>query len=238
VGLENDEIERLLLWCASRQALDRIDALPVYRSVRVRLEQDLSRIHEAHVSFAAGGYHFERAAKFATLRRFPAGPMEWEVSGIPRSWFLKPDFPENLRVLAFVGLRLRGVAPCFFMHVAPQPRSRALVLEAEVLRSYYRIVRSMELQPDMRALLACAWFHDPAAVRDYPHLEILNRPYLAAGGLITLLGPAPASSGVLEGNAQRRADYLAGKVKYRYGFAIWPRYAAIQWADAHRELEE
>lgn len=235
-GLEGDEVERLLLWHASRQALPRIASLPVDQSVRGRLDQDLRQLHAMKVSMAAGSYHFDRAAKMATLRRFPAGPMEWELSGIPRSYFLKAAFPANLRLLAFVIFRLRGRRPCFFMHVAPTPRNRGLSVPKEVLRAYYRMVRSMQLQPEVRALLAHAWFHDPAAVRDYPHLEVLNRPYINGGGLITLLEPAPPSSGVLEGNAQRRADYLAGNIQYRYGFAIWPRDAAIRWADAHPEL--
>lgn len=231
-------MERLLLWIAARRALPRIPSLPVDKWVRGRLAQDLHDLHNLNVSMAAGSYHFDRAAKMATLRRFPAGPMEWELSGIPRSFFLQAAFPTNLRFLAFVIFRLGGRAPCFFMHVAPTPRNRALSIPKEVLRAYYRMARSLELQYDVRALLAHAWFHDPAAVRDYPHLEVLNRPYVKHGGLITSLGPAPASSGVLEGNAQRSADYLAGKVQYKYGFAIWPRDAAIRWADAHPELGE
>jgi len=234
--LEGDEVERLLLWHASRQALPRISSLPVDESVRGRLDRDLRDLHAMNVSMAAGSYHFDRAAKMATLRRFPAGPMEWELSGIPRYYFLKAAFPANLRLLAFVIFRLRGRSPCFFIHVAPTPRNRALRVPKEVLRAYYQMVRSMQLQPEVRAILAHAWFHDPAAVRDYPHLEVLNRPYVNGGGLITLLEPAPPSSGVLEGNAQRRADYLAGNVQYKYGFAIWPRDAAIRWADAHSEL--
>lgn len=236
VGLDGDEMERLLFWHAARQALPRVPSLPVDESVRGRLDQDLRQLHTMNVSMAAGSYHFNRAAKIATLRRFPAGPMEWELSGIPRSFFLQAAFPANLRFLAFVIFHLRGRAPCFFMHVAPAPRNRALSVPKEVLRAYYRMGRSLQLQPDVRALLGHAWFHDPAAVRDYPHLEVLNRPYIDHGGLITLLEPAPPSSGVLEGNAQRRADYLTGKVQYKYGFAIWPRDAAIRWVDAHPEL--
>jgi hypothetical protein len=234
--LEGDEMERLLLWHATRQALPRVPSLLLDKSVRGRLDQDLRRLHTMDVSMAVGSYDFNRAAKMATLRRFPAGPMEWELSGIPRSYFLQAAFPANLRFLAFVIFRLGGRAPCFFMHVAPAPRNRALSVPKEVLRAYYRMARSLELQPGVRALLAHAWFHDPDAVRDYPHLEVLNRPYVNHGGLITLLGPAPPSSGVLEGNAQRSADYLAGKVQYKSGFAIWPRDAAIRWADAHPEL--
>ena len=235
-GLEGDEVEKLLLWHAARQALPRVPSLPVDQWVRGRLEQDLRQLHAMKVSMAAGSYHFDRAAKMATLRRFPAGPMEWEMSGIPRSYFLKAAFPANLRFLAFVIFRLGGRAPCFFMHVAPAPRNRGLSVPKEVLRAYYRMARSLELQPEVLALLAYAWFHDPAAVRDHPQLEVLSEPYLQYGGLITLLGPATASSGVLEGSAQRAADYQAGKVQYKYGFAIWPRDAAIRWANAHPEL--
>jgi hypothetical protein len=235
-GLEGDEVERLLLWNAARQALPGVSSLPVDKSIRERLDRDLRQLHAMSVSMPTGSYHFERAAKMATLRRFPAGPMEWEISGVPRSYFLQAAFPANLRFLAFVIFRLGGRVPCFFVHLAPPPRNRALSVPKEVLRSYYRMARSLQLQPGVRGLLAHAWFHDPAAVRDHPHLEVLSRPYVDHGGLITLLGPAPPSSGVLVGNAQRSADYLAGRVQYRYGFAIWPRDAAIGWANAHPEL--
>ncbi|MGP8243492.1 MAG: hypothetical protein ACLQVN_03125 [Bryobacteraceae bacterium] len=235
-GLEGDDMERLLLWHAARRALPNLSSLPIDNWVRGRLEQDLRQLHMMTVPMEAGSYHFDRAAKIATLRRFPAGPMEWEISGVPRSYFLQATFPDSLRFLAFVVFRLGGRAPCFFMHVAPAPRKRALSVPKEVLRSYYRMARSLELQPDMRALLADAWFHDPAAVRDHPQLEVLSRPYVNHGGMITLLRPAPPSSGVLDGNPERSADYQAGRVRYRCGFAIWPRDAAIRWAHAHPEL--
>ncbi len=230
-------MERLLLWNAAQQALLRVPSLPVHKWVRESVARDLRELHTMNVSMRSGSYHFNRAAKIATLRRFPAGPMEWELCGIPRSYFLQAAFPANLRLLAFVAFRMGGRGPCFFMHVAPAPRNRALRVPKEVLRAYYRMARSLQLQRDARALVANAWFHDPAAVRDYPHLEVLSRPYLIHGGLITPLDRAPLSSGVLEGNAKRRADYLAGKVQYNSSVAIWPRDAAIRWADAHPELE-
>jgi len=237
-GSQGDDVERLLIWYATQQALPRVASLPVERSVRDRLERDLRELHVTNVSIAAGSYHFNRAAKMATLRRFPAGPLEWELSGIPRSYFLQAAFPANLQFLAFVTFRLGGRGPCFFMHVAPAPRQRALSVPGQVLGAYYRMARSLELQPTVRALVAHAWFHDPVAVRDYPHLEVLSEPYLNQGGMIVTLGPAPPSSGVLQGSAQRRADYLAGKVQYKYGFAMWPRDAAIRWANAHPELAD
>jgi len=235
-GLEGDEMERVLIWHAASLAKLQTESLPIDKSVRARLDQDLLNLATSNKSLLAGSYGFIRAAKIATLRRFPAGPMEWEVSGIPLSYFLRARPAATARLAAFVISKMEGRGPCFFMHVAPVPRSRALSIPKEVMRSYYQMARSMEYQPDIRGLLAHAWFHDPAAVRDYPQLEALNRPYVNHGGLITLLDPAPPSSGVLEGNSQRKEDYLAGKIQYRYGLAAWPRAAAIRWADEHPEF--
>jgi hypothetical protein len=234
-GCAGDVVERLLLWHAARHALPQLPSLPIESEVRAQLERDLRELHAPHASVATGSYQFVRAAKIATLRRFSAGPMEWELGGIPRSCVLKANFPDSLRLLSFVALRLGGWAPCFFMHVAPAPRNRGLTVPKLVMRAYYRMARSLQLQPAVRALMAHAWFHDPAAVRDYPHLQVLNQPYIEDGGLVVTLDTAPASSGVLEGNEQRKSDYLAGKVTYRYGLAVWPRAAAIRWAEAHPE---
>lgn len=237
-GLDKDEFERLLLWHAAQQSLPQLDLLQIADSVRGKLRQELQQLHSAPVPLEAGSYAFERAAKIATLRRFPAGPMEWEYSGIPRSFLFQARFPANIRLLSFVCRRMHGFSPCFFMHLAPPPRNRGLSIPKEVMRTYHRIARSLKLQEEMLGLVAHAWFHDPAAVRDSPHLEILSVPYVEHGGLIVQLAEAPPSSGVLEGSAQRREAYLAGKLKYRYALALWPRRAAIDWAEAHPELSD
>jgi hypothetical protein len=241
-GLDGDELERLLLWHAARQSLSRVPSVPVEEAVRVQLDQDLRQLLKDTASAASGAplatssYQFVRAAQIATLRRFSSGPLEWEVDAvIPRSWLLKPAFPDNVRMLTFVALRLGGRGPCFFVHVAPPPRHRGLSVPKQVFRSYHRMGRSLRLQPGVRGIIAYAWFHDPAAVRDYPHLQLLSEPYVNHGGLIVTVEPASPSSGVLQGNSKRRDDFTSGKVAYKCGFAVWPRDAAIAWSDAHPE---
>lgn len=236
-GTAGDSLERLLLWYAAREGLQRLNDVPVHPSVRSLLEKELRQVLAPKTQVEASSYEFRTAAKFATLRRFPSGPMDWEVSRIPRSWLLRPGLADRIRLTWFLFSRSVGFGPCFYMHVAPNPRKRALVLEAEVSKSYYRMARSLELQPDVRAIIAAAWFHDQAAVKDHPHLEVLNRPYVRHGGAIFIIGPAGADSGVLERNSQRRADYEAGRLQYRVGFAIWPRKAAIAWARQHPEFD-
>src|SRR5258708_30375662 len=75
-GFEGDEVERLLVWHAARQALPRVPSLPVDKSVRGRLDQDLRELYAMNVSMAAGGCHFGPAAQIAPPPRFPPGPME------------------------------------------------------------------------------------------------------------------------------------------------------------------
>ncbi len=231
-----DTLERLLLFHATARTLPRVDELRVHSSVKLLLREEMERLPAARGALKVGTYDFVWAARMATLRRFPAGPMDWEISGVPRSWMWQAR-AGIFRLGWFITTRLGGFRPCFVMHVARRPRSRALVLEKEVNRSYYRMARSLELQPEMRALVAAAWFHDPRAEADYPHLGALSRPYRENGGIIVPLGPAGLDSGVLEGNAQRRTQVEAGELSYRMGLAIWPRNAAVAWARAHPEYD-
>jgi hypothetical protein len=236
VDVEDDSVERVLLWHAARQCLRNVPGLPVAGGVKRLLDKELAGLPAANVSYQTGSYMFTWAARIVTLRRFPAGVMDWEISGLPRSWFFKVPLPRLPKLLSVVA-QVRGVQPYFFMHVAPKPRSRALVVEKEVMRAYYRMARSLEFQPAMKAIIASAWFYDPAALKDNQHLEYLHRPFRDHGGFMTTMGPAPAESGVAEGNAKRRQQYEAGELHYRIGLAIWPRRAALAWAAAHPELD-
>lgn len=240
MAMPGDTFERRLLSYAARETASRIESLPVYEPVKSLIRAEFQ--HYTHPPEGAtnpieiGTNEFVVACKTISLARFPAGPMDWEISGFPRSWLLsirKSDLP---RVLAFLLSQVRGFAPMFFIHVARQPKNRSLVIEKEVLRAYYRIARSLDLQPQIKGILAHAWFHDPAAVGRYPHLAWINRPYLEANGLITTAGPAPANSGFMEGNEDRRKQFEKGELRFRMGIAIWPREAAIRWADKHDEL--
>lgn len=239
-GTEGDSLERLLLWHACREALRRLDSLApdslkLDAWVRASLIAELKNYHAARGPLACGEYLFVRAAEVATLRRFPAGCVDFVTSGIPRSWFPQAGFAGAAGMAWYVATRLGGLKPCVFLHVAPYPKNRALVLEKEVMKAYHRMARTLELQPRMRGILGHAWFYDPAALKDYPHLEPLNRPFVSGGGTIVTLGPAPPTSGVLEGDASRKKDYLEGKLQYRYGLAIWPRREALRWAKEHPE---
>jgi hypothetical protein len=235
--LSGDSLERVVLAGAAAVNESRIDSYPIHPSVRTRLREEF-RFYSRPAGkepFDAGGYFFTTGCKVVTLRRFPAGPMDWEISGVPRSLFLRMPKADLPRVALFVATRLRGLFPLFFMHVARRPKNRSLLIEKEVLRAYYRTARSLDSQPGIRGIMASAWFHDPSVPE--PHLAFLNRLYLDGGGLITTTGPAGADAGFLEHNRQRKERLEAGEVPYKLGLALWPRREALEWAGRHPELE-
>lgn len=230
----------MLYWAGVRH-LDRLASEPVPASVKVLWNQEWAWMTQtaADQAIGLGSVGFVGAAKIATLRRFPAGPMDWESSGIPRSWLLQTERKvDALRMSSFIMNELGGFKPFLFLHVARKPKNRLLILEAEVMRMYHRAARALEMQPQFRGVLAHAWFHDPRALADNPHLEWLNRPYRDAGGLLVNLAPAGEDSGVTEGNAARKKSLAEGALQYRMGFAAWPRRAAIAWAKAHPEWDD
>jgi len=238
LGGDDDALERLLLRTAAPRALAQLDQQPVDNEVRNQLGRELQGLLAPKKPLPAGSQAFRLAAKFATLRRFPAGPMDWEIGGMPRSWLVTEPVPvfRRLQLWSFIALKMKGLSPFFHMHVAPSPRRRSLLIEKEVMRSYARMARSMEAQPHIRGLMATAWFHDPAAVRDNPHLEPLNRVYRDNGGFLVNMGFAAADAGFLEHNPARKAEYEAGRLRYRWGLALWPREEAIDWARRHPEF--
>lgn len=236
----DDAFERALVLRAVRHNWDQIDTLRVVESVRTALRRELLALikHRATFPIGIGNYNFVIACKMATFRRFPCGPMDWELSGIPLSWAPQMTTRGLAGFMRYVALEMRGRRPLFFMHVAPAPRSRALVIEKEMCRSWHRMAASLDLQPEVKGIAANAWFLDPAALRAQSHLECLNAPFTKWGGFVSTAGFATAESGVLERNRDRARRFLSGDLRYRMGVGLWSRKAATEWSRQHPEFAD
>jgi hypothetical protein len=177
-------------------------------------------------------YASRALCKVSILERFPAGQLDWEVSGLPRSYLLKVPAKQCLRLAYWVAAELKGFAPCFFAHVGIR-RPPLFLLERESNRSYYRMAKSMELQPSIKGLITASWFHSPEIARVSPHLAWTNKVPLENGALVSTIGPADPSSGFLTGSQERRMLYESGEFKPTVGLVIWPRKRIIAWAASH-----
>jgi len=241
IKAEGDAVERLLLAYAVEEAAPGLELLPLHHSVKTLMRKEFLAYLKAPgkgSQLLAGTDPFVSACKIASLRRFVAGPLDWVISGLPRSWLYKMTLSRIPEALWYIATEFGGFKPAFYIHVGPAPRNRSLVIPKEVNKAFYRMAKSLELQPEMKGILCASWFHDPAVLRATPHLAPLNDPYLKYGGrIVATLGPAPADSGFLEHNRERQILYENGQFRPSLTLAMWPRRAAIAWAQHHPELE-
>jgi hypothetical protein len=242
IACDADRLERVLLMYAMRDSEPRIHQVRVHEPVKDLIRREFQRFRDSNAPgppLLAGTDPFIAASKICTLRRFPSGPMDWVVSGFARSWFAKIPARKMPSVLRFIFFEFGGIKPAFFMHVAHPPRNRSLILKKEVRKSYYRMARSLELQPEIKGIMCASWLHDPDALQDTPTLAWINEPYLEFGGrIVTTLGPAPVGAGFLKFNPERRERFERGELKLMTTLAMWPRKPALAWAAANRELDD
>lgn len=235
-------VERLLLVRAALQVIDAIPDLPVSRAVVEGFYQAFTCFaapsERLLPSFEAGEYPFVAFAKIATLRRFPAGQFEWEVSGLPRSLYLRVGPLALPRLLYWVLLKLGGRAPLFIPHFSIFRKHWLVMRESQVNRSYYQMAEAMKRQPSIRGMLAQSWFYSPDIYEVSPHLSWLRREVAENGGYTTTVGRARIDGGFLEHGTKRRELYETQQFRPADGLVIWPRDAMLRWAAVHPEYGE
>ena len=232
--------ERFLIVAAAHDAVDRLQALPVDERVKDLFCQNFTMYASGKTPepFDVSRASFVAMGRIATLSRFPAGQLDWEVSGIPRSWLLKVPWPKLPGFIAAVLFELRGFAPAYFSHINPNRRNQGILLERESLRAYHRMARSMERQPEIKGLVTASWLHSPDTFAISPHLAWLNDVFLKNGGHVFPLGPADPGSGVLHRSPERQQAYDAGTFKPTEALIVWPRKAMLAWAAGREDLRE
>ena len=233
--------ERTILLRAMRTSAARLATYPVDASVK-RLYDEEVRVVETPTPAVMARFDlskniFVALAKLATLRRFPAGQMTWEVSGIPRSWLPKVP-PTSLPRVAQYLVKLGGLGPAFVPHLNATRKDRAALLERETNRSWYRMAQSMKRQPAIRGLVASSWLHSPDTMRVSPHMTGFSRALLDHGALLIRHHRADLDCGVFYRSPERKKLYDEGQFVPTHGLVIWPRKEMLAWADAHPELAD
>lgn len=233
-------LERSFLLQALRRHAQRIAQLPHGEGILRCLADELRFLAAPPpadcAQLLAPSHGFVSMAKIVTGRRFPAGQLHVERSHIPRSWLIRLPPRSAVRTIAFLTRHLRGRGPLFFQHLAWRRKNRFTIVEREQNRSYFRIAQSLVLHPELKGLATESWLHSPDTFVVSPHLAWLNRPFLEYGGIVTVIGPAPATSGVLANSTQRKRLYDEGKFRPTSAMVVWPRAALLDWAANHPEF--
>lgn len=232
--------ERLLLMREQLNALPSIASLPVSDDVKRLFCEEFQYVATPPraAAFDVTRGSFVALCEVATLRRFPAGQLHWNLSGLPRSWILKVRGRARLTLLSWIAGQLHGFRPVFFPHLNAHRKSRWILTELESNRSYYRMAQSILHQPDVKGLVASSWLHSPDTFAVSPHLAWMNTTFLENGGLVVVMGPTDPGCGVLSRSPERKKLYDAGLFKPTTGLVIWPRREMLAWAARHPELAQ
>lgn len=235
-------LERYALIQAARVSLDKLPEAPLCQTVQALICKKIQLFANPDdgwlPQFRIGSASFVAMCKIATLRRFPAGQLDWEISGLPRSWIFKVS-PKNLpRLVQYVATKFGGFGPAFFAHVTLHRKDSLLLREREITKSYYRMAKCLEIQPDIKGFLTSSWFYAEETFRVSPHLNWLTKVFRENGGMVVDMGPAPPDSGVFTRSPERKSLYESGEFRPTNALVLWGRNEMIKWSSSHPEFGE
>jgi hypothetical protein len=229
--------ERAILVQSALSALASVPELPVDESVKHWFCRDFAFLAEppavALPDFSLQGHRFLALGALTALTRFPAGQYHWTVTGFPLRWLLKMSW-RDLPIVCSVLNRERS--HLFEPHLNLTTVRTSIVTPREYFKSFYRMVASMERQPEIKGILASSWLYSRETHRVSPHLAFYNDPYREVGGVYAEVGTADPNSGFLEKDAKRAELYRSGAYKPTVGLVLCTRRQAIEWKQSHPEL--
>ena len=228
---------RFALLAAVPAAASRVEGLPVDVSVKRNICNVLARLPALARTLDCSSWEFHELAQAVTLQRFPAGQHNWVVGGAGRAPLLRMRVrpAHALRLLHEVTSRYGGFAPVASIHLSPW-RDKPVVLRTEACRSFYRIARSMELQPRLKGIQGMSWLHSECLRDVTPHLAWARDLFIDNGAFTAEMEQAPPDCGVLTGSAERKRLYESGVFRPRVTLVLWHRDDVLDWAARHPEF--
>jgi hypothetical protein len=229
--------EQWLLIQAAFVGMKRVAEMPVFDDVKTAWAEEAKFVAQPappwFSAFSLDHVRFREMARIITWRRFPAGQFHWEVSGLPRSTLLKAPAKDLPRIVTYWMRELRGFAPFWETHVNDRRKNRLTLTQAEGVKSYYRIARSIEMQPDVKGLVTFGWLYCPSTGQVTPRLAWLRDFFVQNGAVVTPIGLAPNDAGFLVGSEERRRLYEEGRYQPTMTCVLWSRRAMLEWASLH-----
>jgi len=239
IASESGDFERWLMVQAALVAGPRVERAPVADGVRLLWANDVLFVarnpDSLPAAFSVGHVRFRELVKLITWRRFPAGQFHWELGMFPTFCLKKMSPLDLIRVLSFWTGHIRAFSPFWEIHVNDRRKNRMSLSEAEGIKSYELMARSMELQPDVLGIVSSSWLFCASTGKVTPRLAWLRDFLVTNGAIAADCGPAPVDSGFLVGSEDRRRLCEEGSYRPASTLVIWPRSAILRWASRYRQ---
>ncbi len=241
VSVSETAVERVLLLRCGQHSLPHLYEMRLGAAIKEQICREFEFFAKPsdrwRTHFRAGDVRYKEMAKIATFRRFPAGQMHWEITGLERSLPFRLPFrsiPTYFRAVAKMG----GFSPVWEMHVNDRRKNPLVLLESESHRTYCRTAQSLELQPEIRGVVTGGWFYDPAIAVVTPHLAWMAGNLAAGGATMIDLGELRDAQPAVTRSQHRKELYDHGKYRPRRFLAVWARKDLIVWAHNRPEYAQ
>ena len=220
----------------------RITSAPVTDGVKRRyiafIHQIATRAKRWEVHFDVEGARFHDIAHLASLRRYPAGDLAFQINArLPVFMGLRVhplDWPGLLREMIF---SIGGVGPALSLHFSYARDNWLVLQQVEFERALWRIAKVIELHPSAKALMSNAWFHSPLVGETFPRLTWMRTLFVEGGAYVIDLGPGQKAD-ICYNSAKRQELYEQGKFCPRQTLVLWPRDQLLAWAARRSDLAD
>jgi hypothetical protein len=209
----------------------------LYATLCIEIAQR-ERQWEGHFDMEGNPERFLDMAQIATLRRFPAGALNFAYE---RPAFLRLAL--NVHPLALPGylfqrlIAMPFAKPAIGPHVNYARKNSLILLQIDFERAMWLTAKTVEMNPHVTGLNGYSWFYSKITGDVYPNLAWMRDVMVDGGAYLVDTYPAePGGYGFAYNNRKRQILYDEGKFCPRQTAFFWSRDALLDWASQHPEL--
>jgi len=191
--------------------------------------KDLFTINDE--SYLANDTGAVRDLRICALRTLPCGGRLIEdYSYLPNTIYRYKGLSNNMKCLAFIFFKLRGMGPFYRTHL--EERFMKYFSEEEFAPTFLRIAALMRQNPSIRGVVGTSWFYDPQLEKISPWLTYLRSIPEKHGAFLRYNGSSPIYvKWATATSKKRRALYEKGEYMPGSYTLMWPRKNFLHWAD-------
>lgn len=193
---------------------------------------------ENHFDMENDPERFVDMAQLATLRRFPAGALNFAYEKLGLLYVTLNVHPFALP--GYLYQRLVAVPftkPAMGPHINYGRKNSLILQQAEYERSLWLMAKTMEMNPNVEGVNGSSWFYSQIVGEVFPHLAWMRDVYANGGAYLVDTFPAdPAGYGFAYNSRKRQILYQQGKFCPRETAFFWSRNNFLAWASRRPDL--
>lgn len=215
-------------------ALPLLRSLPVHESVKRQFCMTCRRIatrpnsYPGQFDYRTDAFH--ELARIVSLRSFHAGQNSFHIMAMPRTWLLRVHPLAMPGLLREIVVGMGGIDPLVMPHVNYWRANPGMLFEKENERAFWRIAKTIEMQPAIKGLMAMSWLNCRDVATASPHLAFIREFYLNNGAYLVDMNVAPLDAGYGMGSTMRQSLYNQGQFRPRETLVLWRRADILDWA--------